>query len=158
MELLIIIVLIVIPALLVWIRGIFREKKLKKEIERLKEHLHIQMEIDSKGNAQIKQELQELRKQNENLRITIQSLKSKPGRKEYMLLYIYDKVINSMIENNPTIAPQLKDLFEKAEHEVNEIDRGLRFLIPRIFRRSAGLELSTYTKQLIKSSNKSIDE
>ncbi len=63
MELEIILLLIVLPVFIVWLYKTIQQVKLKKEIKHLREHLHMKMEIDAEGNAKLKAELEDLKKQ-----------------------------------------------------------------------------------------------
>ena len=159
MEIEIILLLIIVPALIVWIYKTIQQMKLKKEIKRLKEHLHTKMEIDAEGNARLKAELEELKKQNENLRFTNQTLQNKPGRRELLLLYVYDKALHEMITKNPSVATVWEDHYQKAEQEINEIESGFKAYVSRMFRKSPTVELSSATKQLLdKEKNKGSNE
>ncbi len=149
MEIEIILLLIIVPALIVWIYKTIQQIKLKKEIKRLKEHLHTKMEIDAEGNARLKAELEDLKKQNENLRITNHTLQNKPGRRELLLLHIYDKAVNELIAKNPSVAPAWEDLYQKAEQELHEIESGFKAYVSRMFRKSPSAELSSATRQLL---------
>ena len=57
-------------AVVFWFNGILQRRNLAREVKTLREHLHRQMEITGKGTDAQKRELEELRKQNENLRVT----------------------------------------------------------------------------------------
>lgn len=116
----------------------FSRLKMKKEISSLHKHLHTKMEIDAEGNRKLKDEIDNLNKQNENLRITVQTLKSKPGRTEIRLLHIYDKAINSMMSKSPGFAPAWQFVLQEAEQEMGEADQGVRAFVKKIFR-PAGL-------------------
>ena len=50
-------------------------------------------------------ELDSLKQQNENLRMTINTLEQKPGRAEIRTLHVYDKAINLMQKRAPGFAP-----------------------------------------------------
>jgi hypothetical protein len=149
MELEILLLLIVLPVFTVWLYKTIQQVKLKKEIKRLKEHLHTKMEIDAEGYAKLKADLEEFRKQNENLRVTNHTLQNKPGRKELLLLYVYDKALHEMISKNPSIAPVWEEVYQKAEREINEIESGMKAYVSRVFRKSPTAELSSATKQLL---------
>lgn len=149
MELEYILLAIVLPAFIVWLYMTFQKMKLKKEIKRLKEHLHTKMEIDAEGNKKLKEDLEELRKQNENLRVTNNSLKNKPGRSELLLLCAYDKAIHEIISKNPNFAPMWEEIYQKAEDEIKEIDGGVKAYMSRMLRRKPTMELSSATTRLI---------
>ena len=79
-------------------------RKLQAENRSFREHLHTQMEIDATGIAEMRKESAQLRQMNENLRITVQTLKNKPDRRELHLLQTYDRAINIMLERAPGFA------------------------------------------------------
>lgn len=68
--------------LFIVVRAYFRRRELAQEVSRLRTHLHTKLEIDSEENERRKQELDHLKEERDNLRITVQSLNQKPGRKE----------------------------------------------------------------------------
>jgi len=94
-----------IAVLFVWVRGLLRCRSLNREMARLKESLYTKMQIDAKGYMTRESELEQLKKENENLRITVKSLQNKPGRAEIRQLHVYDKAIHSMLARAPGFAP-----------------------------------------------------
>ncbi|MBT8489648.1 MAG: hypothetical protein KJN62_01230, partial [Deltaproteobacteria bacterium] len=57
----------------IWIKGLFKARKLSKETAKLKESLYTKMQIDTKGHMTRENELEQLRKENENLRVSLKS-------------------------------------------------------------------------------------
>ena len=125
-----------IVALAAVIEGRLRSHEIHKELELLKKHLYTQMEINIKGTGAIKDELEDLRKQNENLRITVSSLKDKPGRSEVRVLHIYDKAVHLMNERAPGFAPAWESCVKEAESEVIKTETGFLPFIKKVFRPS----------------------
>ena len=119
-----------------WFNGVLRRRDLRGEVKALKEQLHRQMTIVDKGNAQTTKELEELRKQNENLRVTVATLKSKPGRAELHTLHVYDKAIRLMHKKAPGFAPAWEDVMAEAQSEADQIDNGLIGMVRKAFRPS----------------------
>jgi hypothetical protein len=117
------------------ISGWRRRRELDTEVRRLHSHLHDQMEINHEGSKQIKVELQQLRQENENLRITLQSWKQKPDRRELHLLLVYDDAIRRVVTNVPGFPAYWENALKEAEDELARADRGLvafaRRLLPR---------------------------
>ena len=132
-----------IAALAAIIEGRLRSRVIRKELELLKKHLHTQMEINIKGVSVMKEELEDLRKQNENLRITVSSLKDKPGRSEVRVLHIYDKAVHLMNERAPGFAPAWESCVKEAESEVIKTETGLLPFIKKVFRPSLMQPAST---------------
>lgn len=114
-----------------------RYRTLKTENATLKQHLHIQMEIDSDANEYRKKELEKLKEENANLRDNIQTLMQKPGKQELKLLYIYDKAINMMMERSPGFGPAWQMIFREAEEEISRSLKGFIPFIKRVIRPSS---------------------
>jgi len=125
-----------ILAVVLWIQGIWKRRSLVKDIANLREHLHTQMEISAKGNESSKSELEALKKQAENLRITVATLKAKPGRAELRTLHIYDKAIHLMFEKAPGFAPAWEGILKEAEQDMQQTEKGFFPLIRKVFRPS----------------------
>lgn len=125
-----------ILAIVVWVQGFLKRRSLVREIAKLKQHLHTHMEISAKGNESNKSELETLKKQAENLRITVGTLKAKPGRAELRTLHIYDKAVHLMFEKAPGFAPAWEGILKEAEQDMEETEKGFFPLIRKAFRPS----------------------
>lgn len=121
-----------ILCIVVYIRGKLKISEYKKEIKKLKEHLHTKLEIDAEANTEKKQLIENLKKDNENLRISIQSLSQKPGRKEIKQFYIYQKAIDIMSEKAPGFAPAWQSALKEGEEEILKSEKGLIPFIRKI--------------------------
>jgi predicted nucleic acid-binding Zn-ribbon protein len=120
-------------ALYSWISQRSARAALKQEIEDLKKHLHLQMSINTKGYEELKQELDRLKKENENLRITVGNLSNKPGRAELKTLYTWDKAIRSMSLKSPVFAPAWEMAVAEAQKEMEDVDSGMKALVRKVF-------------------------
>jgi len=123
-------------ALIVFIRGTYKrialksqadakQRELRAEIENLRKHLHTQMEITSKGNEAVQQEVIELKKINNNLSLTIGALKQKPGRSEIRTLHLYEKAIRIMNSRAPGFGPVWESAIVDAEAELKKEESGI---------------------------------
>lgn len=124
----------VLLALYVWFKGVMNRRELRRELNALKEQLHRQMTIADKGNKQTLAELEDLRKQNENLRVTVATLKNKPGRAELQTLHNYEQALRSMQKRAPGFAPAWEDALQEAEREAAQVDSGLLSMVRKVFR------------------------
>lgn len=133
-----------VVALFVWIRGymVQRSKKaeaterieaLRSEISKLQNHLHMQMEIGAKGNEAIRQDVDELKRQNDNLKGVVAALKSKPGRSELRTLHLYEKAIRLMNARAPGFGPVWESVMVDAEAEIKKEESGLLSWIRKPF-------------------------
>ena len=102
------------------------------EVEKLRQHLHTQMEITAKGNEEQKQQLAELRAQNENLRILVQSLQQKPEQARARQLEVWQRAIERMQAGAPGFAPAWQAALQEAESEVAASENGLTRFVKKI--------------------------
>jgi hypothetical protein len=123
-------------AVYVFFNGLLRRRELRQEERALKDQLHRQMRINDKGNEQVLGEAERLRKENENLRITVATLKAKPGRAEMVTLNIYDRAIRLMHQRAPGFAPAWEGVLSEAQKEVEQTDTGLLAMVRKVFRPS----------------------
>ncbi len=124
---------LVIGAVLFMLRGFFATRKYKKELEEYKGHLATQMKITQEGTKNLTNESEKLKKENENLRITVKTLGQKPGRNELRLLNIYDSALRKMMLKAPGFAQGWEMSMQEAEREYEENEVGLKTVIKRVF-------------------------
>lgn len=126
----------------VWISSFLRRRTLRKEMrtrlktvdaemDKLRAHLHTQMEISSTGSEQQKNRLQEIEKQNENLRVTVQALQQKPDRISARTLEVWQRAVDSMHSRAPGFAAAWQDALREAETEVGEMEGGMKAWVRR---------------------------
>ena len=130
----------------IFVRGFFRCRELSQEINRLKGHLHTKMEIDSEENERRKQELNGLKQERDNLRITVQSLTQKPGRKEIRQYYIYQTALDIMFEKAPGFAPAWQITVKEAERLFEKSEQGVVPLLKRLMPTSTNKQVEEYEK------------
>lgn len=118
--------------LIVYIGERSKRRALKKEIVSLKNHLQNKMEIEAEATEHRRLEVERLKKENENLRITNQTLAQKPGRREVMNLHVYQKAIAIMTESAQGFAPMWQRALREAEAEIEKSDEGSSSFIRKI--------------------------
>ena len=143
-----------IVSIVVWIKGMIRMRSLRKEIASLKESLYTRMQIETKGHMTRENEVEALRKQNENLRITVRSLQNKPGRSEIRQLHIYDRAVHSMLARAPGFAPTWEIVLKEAEEEVQKSETGITAFFRRVFVTQQALPINGEEPKLIESEQK----
>ncbi len=134
---------IVVGWFLSFIKSRFEVAKYKKEIKEYKEHLNRQMKITNEGSKSQEDELNKLKKENENLRISVQTLGQKPGRAELRLLNIYDSALRKMQMRAPGFSSAWEMSLQEAETEYEANETGFKSIIKRVFKPS----LSQTTEQ-----------
>lgn len=105
----------------------------QREIEDLKKHLHTNMNIQAKGYEEIQQQVEKLKQENENLRITLATLSNKPGRAELKILHTWDKAVKLLTMKSPAFAPAWELAVDEARKEIDEADMGARSLVRKVF-------------------------
>lgn len=112
-------------AAVIGINGWLKRRSLVKDNQLLKEHLQVQMTINNRGNQETLQELEQLKRQNENLRVSLAVLKNRPDKSELKTLYLYDRAIHMMYEKAPGFAPAWESFIKEAEAEMEKTNTGL---------------------------------
>lgn len=107
-------------------------QKHEKEIGELKGHLQTQLKINSSGNDSLHKELEQLRSQNEILRINLAAAQQKPGRAEMRHLQITETAVRTMREQAPGFAPAWEKAMRDAEQIAEQQDNGLVKIMRRM--------------------------
>jgi len=115
----------------VWVRELILALSRKREITRLKELLHTKLELEARAHRRLHDELDELRKQNENLRVTLKALQQKPDRTELRQLYVYDAAVRALLSRSPGFGPAWQTVLNEAELQIAETETGLRAFVRR---------------------------
>lgn len=136
----------IIICIIIYIRGFMRRRELAKEVERLRTHLHTKLEIDSSDNERRKQELDRLKQERDNLRITVQSLNQKPGRKEIRQYFLYQTALDMMFEKAPGFAPAWQVTLKEAENLFEKSEKGVVPLLKRLMPTNIDKQAEEYEK------------
>lgn len=132
--------------IVIYIRGFLRRLELSKEVDRLRAHLHTKLEIDSAENERRKAELERLKQERDNLRITVQSLNQKPGRKEIRQYFIYQTALDIMFEKAPGFAPAWQITLKEAEGLFEKSEKGVVPLLKRLMPTTPDKQAEEYEK------------
>ena len=107
-------------------------KRITKENADLQTHLGTQLKINAKGNETLQGQLDEMRLQNETLRVNIQTLQQKPGKVEQRKLELMEIAVSNMREQAPGFAAAWEKSLRSAEDELQAAEGGLKKLIHKI--------------------------
>ncbi len=129
-----------------YIKSRFEVRAYKKELKEYKEHLNRQMKLTDEGSKNLEEELNTLKKANENLRGTVQTLGQKPGRAEIRLLNIYDAALRKMMLKAPGFSHAWEVSLQEAEREYEENEKGLKSIIKKVFGPSLTQHIETPVK------------
>jgi len=124
---------IIIGWVLSYLKSIFTIRKYKKELAEYQAHLERQMKITDAGNKNLLEEMDALKKDNENLRISVKTLGQKPGRAELRLLNIYDSALRKMMHKAPGFSSAWESALQESEREYEENETGLKSIVGKVF-------------------------
>jgi len=139
----------------VWKNGFTVRRHLAKEIKRLEgeksdlqNHLQTHLKIHAGGNEKIGKDLDELRAQNETLRVNLSVLQQKPGQAELRQLRITEAAARLMREQAPGFAPVWEKALRQAETDAEAAESGLKKLVRRV-QSTIGLGTSQSSSPLV---------
>ena len=107
-------------------------KRMLGENRELQSHLGTQLKINASGNAQLEKKIEELKEQNETLRMNLNIAQQKPGRAERRQLDILETAASTMREQAPGFAPAWEKAVRDAEVGQKEADGGLKKLMRKV--------------------------
>lgn len=116
--------------------SLYRLLQVKGEYARYRQMLSDKMEIDAGMASKQKNEIEGLRKENENLRVKVQALSAQPGPKLARELEIYARAEKKMIIAAPGFAAPWEQAKQAAHQDVSDEDAGKappRTLFQRFF-------------------------
>ncbi|MFV0415571.1 MAG: hypothetical protein ACK5NG_04310 [Chthoniobacterales bacterium] len=126
-------------AFFMWKSAFSKGRDLKKEINRLKDeahtlqsHLTTQLKINAEGNDSLQNKLEDLQKQNENLRMNINALQQKPGRNEIRQIQVLETAVSRMREQAPGFAQAWEQAVKQADAEHAAAESGLTKLVRKV--------------------------
>jgi hypothetical protein len=109
-----------------------KDKEHKQEVARLKSMIADRMDLESEGLAKRKDEIAELKRQNENLRISLSTFAQKPGRKEVTRLHVYQKAADRLTINSPGFGAAWQAALKESEEEFEKTFMGVQPFIRRV--------------------------
>jgi len=114
-----------------------KKRSLSREVKKLKESLATKFSIEAESTERLKNDAEEVRKANENLRISVQTLKQKPKRQEVWTLQVYDRTVEKMRAKAPGFAAAWQQYMEEAEQEIDQSLTGKIPFIAKLIRPSS---------------------
>ena len=126
---------VVLAIVLVVIMSVKRHKEMlavKQETERLKRMLTDRMDLESEGLSKLKEQNEDLKKQNENLRISLSTYSQKPGRKEVARLHVYQLAVDRLTINSPGFGAAWQAALKESEDEFQKTYVGVQPFIKRL--------------------------
>jgi len=116
-----------------YLKSLLTIRKHKKELTEYKAHLERQMKITDSGNKTMLEEMEALKKENENLRISVKTLGQKPGRAELRQFNIYDNALRKMMLQAPGFSSAWESALQESEREYEENEAGFKNIMGKVF-------------------------
>ncbi len=107
-------------------------KKLETELRELQSHLNTQMKITASGSDSLTKEIESLKAQNENLRVNLATLQTKPEKSEQRQFRIQEMAIRTMREQAPGFAGAWEKAVREAEAEIESAESGFSKLMRKV--------------------------
>ena len=118
--------------LIVLVYGLLRLLETKGEVKRLRRHLADKLELEADATNRLRQDLQELKQQNENLRIKVANLNQFPDKRLQRELEIYARAERFMVSSSPGFPAVWEDAKRNAVGDLEQEESG-RSLPKRVF-------------------------
>ncbi len=118
--------------LLVLIQNIRMKRRHKREMLQIKNMISQKMDMEYESLAQLRKDLELLKKQNENLRISLRAYSQKPNRKEMELLQVYQRAIEIMSLKAPGFAPAWQLAMKESEEELEKMYIGFHPFVKKV--------------------------
>ena len=113
--------------------GLKREnKRIEGEMRDMQSHLNTQMKITATGNESLSKEVAKLKEHNENLRVNLSTLQSKPDRNEQRQFRMQEMAISTMREQAPGFAGAWEKAMRQAESEMETAESGFTKLVRKV--------------------------
>jgi hypothetical protein len=106
--------------IILWIRILVIRARYRSEVKRLKSSLASRIDMEAASIGAMKKELSDLKKKNENLKVSMQNLSKKPGRRENIQLQVYQSAIEKMSVRAPGFAPAWHIVLSECEQETGK--------------------------------------
>lgn len=129
--------------------ALWRVFRVKMELSRFKRHLSDRIELEAESVRRAKAEVEQLRRENEQLRIRVASLVDTPEWRAHRDLEVYVRAEKRMLVNAPGFAAAWENAKAAAQAELQEEDAG-KSLHKRVFSRLFG---GTNSKEALPPAN-----
>jgi hypothetical protein len=96
----------------------------QREVKRLKRHLADKLELEADATGRLKSDLQQLKQQNENLRIKVASLGHIPDRKLQRDIEIYARAERYMVARSPGFPAAWEEAKRSSVQELESEENG----------------------------------
>jgi len=130
-----------ILSIIILIKTRIYRKELEEEISdtrydyrRLEEQMNTQMRVCAKAQDELHLQIEEQKKQITNLKTSLETLNTKPGKKEMRTLQLFDLTLELMEKDSPNAMLAWENAKNKANESMAEVDKGIKPMLRRVFK------------------------
>ncbi len=118
--------------LLALIQNLRLKRKHKREMLQIKDMVSQKMDMEYESINKLKNDVETLKKQNENLRVSLRAFSQKPNRKEMSKLQMYQRAIEIMYLKAPGFAPAWQLALQESEEELDKVYLGFHPFVKKV--------------------------
>lgn len=118
--------------LLAVIQNLRLKRRHKREVLQIKNMVSQKMDMEYESITKLKQDVETLKKQNENLRVSLRAFSQKPNRKEMAKLQMYQRAIEIMYLKAPGFAPAWQLALQESEDELDKVYLGFHPFVKKV--------------------------
>lgn len=108
------------------------KRRHKREMLQVKNMVSQKMDLEYESITKLRSDVERLKKQNENLRISLRAYSQKPNRKEMAQLQMYQRAIDIMNMKAPGFAPAWQLALKESEEEMDKVFLGLHPFVKKV--------------------------
>ncbi len=104
----------------------------RKEQNGLRKIVSQKMDIEAESLMAMRADIKKVKEENENLRISLNTLSQNPSKKEILQLEIYQRALDKLSVMSPGFAPAWQTALQEVEAEIEEAKTGIRPLLRKL--------------------------
>lgn len=108
------------------------KRRHKREMLKIKNMVSQKMDMEYESITKLRSDIEILKKQNENLRISLRAYSQKPNRKEMAQLQVYHRAVEIMSLKAPGFAPAWQLALRESEEELDKMYLGFHPFVKKI--------------------------
>ncbi len=108
------------------------KRRHRKDMLQIKNMVSQKMDMEYESITKLRSDLETLKKQNENLRISLRAYSQKPNRKEMTQLQVYHRAVEIMSLKAPGFAPAWQLALRESEEDLDKMYLGFHPFVKKV--------------------------
>ena len=118
--------------ILLLIQNLRLKKRHKREMLQIKNMVSQKMDMEYESITKLRADVETLKQQNENLRVSLRAFSQKPNRKEMTQLQKYHRAVEIMSLKAPGFAPAWQLALKESEEELDKMYMGFHPFVKKV--------------------------